>query len=107
MASLAEQIKLLVNPEPKSLDPELDEYDVTAAKTATLDEKGAAEEFLSIPSSSLRRHTVSLLEEEDAKYAGKKTSRAELLAARRNNQSDEESVSGESNEQGVERVVIV
>ena len=85
MASLdlAEQLRLLSNPEPSSFDPELDEYDVTAAKTV---EHGVEEgqEVVAVPSSALRKKTAALLGEEDVKYAGRKTSRAELLALRDN-----------------------
>lgn len=104
MVSLQEQLSLLVNPKPKSLDPELDEFDVTAAKTVKPSANEEEKEFLSAQSSVLRKTTEPLLGDEDVKYAGKKTSRAEMLAARENDnrlESDEEKLSiGENDEEG-------
>ncbi|XP_032236243.1 protein AATF isoform X2 [Nematostella vectensis] len=81
MASLVEQIKLLANPEPKSFDPEEDDYSSTKAQLVTghtdSDDNGDSTAL-----SALRRGNAPLLEDEDPKYVGRRTSRAELARLR-------------------------
>ena len=83
MASLAEQLRSLTNPEPSRFDLDEDEFDITRAqvinKECDIEElKGQNNANTSV----LRKKTVPLLQDEDKKYAGRKISRAQLEASR-------------------------
>ncbi|KAK6190449.1 hypothetical protein SNE40_002313 [Patella caerulea] len=76
MASLSEKLAKLADTTPVFHDPEQDTLDLTVAKLAEKDEK---DDGLSISTrSSLRTKATALLEEDDSKYSGKRTSRKKL-----------------------------
>ena len=83
MASLADQIRFLTNPEPSRFDLDEDEFDVTRAQV--VDKKKDLEDIKneSIPNAGvLRKKTIRLLQDEDKKYAGRKITRAQLQSWR-------------------------
>lgn len=100
MASLAEQLRSLSNPEPSHFDLDEDEFDVTRAQTIekVIEEEdvGNQKDFVG---SNLRKKTAPLLQDVDKKYSGHKISRAQLEDARRHvGSSDEEEEDGEQEE---------
>ncbi|XP_050408062.1 protein AATF [Patella vulgata] len=85
MASLSEKLAKLADTTPVFHDPEQDTLDLTVAKLAEKDEK---DDSLNISTrSSLRTKSTALLDEDDSKYSGKRTSRKKL---RNDEFSDEE-----------------
>ena len=79
MASLAEQIVLLSNPEPKRFDLDDDEFDVTRAQVIDKPNKYENTESQIVQNTTtLLKKTVPSLQDKDTKYAGRKISRAQL-----------------------------
>ena len=102
MASLSEQLRDLVNPEPTSFDPEGDNFDLTRAKLddALTHVDGVYDSFPE-RRSDLRKRIEPLLEEQDSKYAGEKVSRASLAEARGDDfEESEGEASEDQSEQG-------
>ena len=109
MASLAEQLRSLTNPEPSRFDLDEDEFDVTRAQTT---HKGAENGDIGVQTvsktSDLRKKTVALLHDVDKKYAGHKLSRAQLEASRGHvgGSDDEEEGESESDSEGTMQLVL-
>ena len=83
MASLAEQLRSLTNPEPSRFDLDEDEFDLTKAQVINKgSDLGDIKNQIESNASNLRKKTVPLLQDEDKKYAGRKISRADLAASR-------------------------
>lgn len=83
MASLAEQLRSLSNPEPSRFDLDEDEFDLTRARVVNKGtDLGDIKKQSDLSTSALRKKTVPLLQDEDKKYAGRKISRAQLEASR-------------------------
>ena len=83
MASLAEQLRSLSNPEPSRFDLDEDEFDLTRAQVVNKETNlGDIENQTVSNTSVLRKKTLPILEDEDQKYAGRKISRAQLEASR-------------------------
>lgn len=83
MASLAEQLRSLTNPEPSRFDLDEDEFDLTRAQVISKgSDLGDIKNQIESNVSNLRKKTVPLLQDEDKKYAGRKISRADLEASR-------------------------
>ena len=83
MASLADQLRSLTNPEPSRFDLDEDEFDLTRAQVINKENELQKLKGQNVANSSvLRKKTVPLLQDEDKKYAGKKISRAQLEASR-------------------------
>lgn len=92
MASLAEQLRSLTNPEPSRFDLDEDEFDLTRAQVVNKKSYLENEESESVPNiSALRKKTISLLHNEDKKYAGRKITRAQLEFSRHTIGNDSES----------------
>ncbi|XP_074610508.1 protein AATF-like isoform X1 [Acropora palmata] len=92
MASLSEQLRSLTNPEPSRFDLDEDEFDLTRAQVINKKSYLENEESESVPNiSALRKKTISFLDNEDKKYAGRKITRAQLEFARQTIGSDLES----------------
>ncbi|XP_068758251.1 protein AATF-like isoform X2 [Montipora capricornis] len=85
MASLADQIRSLTNPEPSRFDLDEDEFDVTRAQVVDKEKDLEDIKNESIPNAgALRKKTIRLLQDEDKKYAGRKITRAQLQSSRDN-----------------------
>lgn len=83
MASLAEQLRSLTNPEPSRFDLDEDEFDLTRAQVINKEcDLGELKGQNDANTSVLRKKTVLLLQDGDKKYAGRKISRAQLEASR-------------------------
>lgn len=107
MASLAEQLRSLSNPEPSRFDLDEDEFDVTRAQTIHQGaEDGDIDGQTVSTSSDLRKKTAPLLHDVDKKYAGHKISRAQLEAsrARVDSSDDDEKDELESDSEGTVRL---
>jgi hypothetical protein len=94
MASLADQIRNLSNPEPTNFDPEDDDFDTTRATLVSKDE-GEESDDKKLYYSSLRKKNNALLEDEDSKYQGRRVSRIEVAKMRGDFQESDESVDEE------------
>ena len=83
MASLAEQLRALSNPEPSRIDLDEDEFDVTRAQTIkkAIDSEDFEDQEAPVVN-NLRKKTATLLQDVDKKYAGHKISRAQLEVSR-------------------------
>ncbi|XP_027052204.1 protein AATF-like [Pocillopora damicornis] len=100
MASLAEQLRALSNPEPSRIDLDEDEFDVTRAQTIkkAIDSEDFEDQEAPV-ANNLRKKTATLLQDVDKKYAGHKISRAQLEASRGHDAgSDEEEEHDEEEE---------
>lgn len=108
MASLAEQLRSLTNPEPSRFDLDEDEFDATRAQTTNKGaEHGDTDVQTVSKTSDLRKKTVPLLHDVDKKYAGHKISRAQLEASRGhvdNSDDEEEDELGSDSEGTLKRV---
>lgn len=107
MASLAEQLRSLSNPEPSRFDLDEDEFDVTRAQTIHQGaEDGDIDRQSVSTSSDLRKKTAPLLHDVDKKYAGHKISRAQLEASRGrvDSSDDDEEDELESDSEGTVRL---
>lgn len=105
MATFAEQLRALANPEPSRFDLDDDEFDLTRAQITNRDtDVGNLEEKKFSRGNNLRKKAVTLLQDEDKKYAGRKITRAQLEVSRdQADRSDtEEESAGESEFQGTE-----
>lgn len=105
MASFAEQLRALANPEPSRFDLDDDEFDLTRAQITNKDtDFGNSEQQNVSRGNNLRKKAVSLLQDEDKKYAGRKITRAQLEVSRdqvgRSDTEDESA--GENDFQGTE-----
>lgn len=105
MATFAEQLRVLANPEPSRFDLDDDEFDLTRAHITNRDtDVGNLEEKKFSRGNNLRKKAVTLLQDEDKKYAGRKITRAQLEVSRdQADRSDtEEESAGENEFQGTE-----
>ncbi|XP_073229798.1 protein AATF-like [Porites lutea] len=105
MATFAEQLRALANPEPSRFDLDDDEFDLTRAQITNRDtDVGNLEEQKFSRGNNLRKKAVTLLQDEDKKYAGRKITRAQLEVSRdQADRSDtEEESAGENEFQGTE-----
>ena len=103
MASLAEQLRSLSNPEPSRFDLDEDEFDVTRAQTIHKEaEDGDIDGQTFSTTSDLRKKTTPLLHDVDKKYAGHRISRAQLEVSRSHvaSSDDEEEDELESGSEG-------
>ncbi|KAM7438426.1 hypothetical protein ABFA07_012045 [Porites harrisoni] len=83
MASFAEQLRALANPEPSRFDLDDDEFDLTRAQITNKDtDFGNSEQQNVSRGNNLRKKAVTLLQDEDKKYAGRKITRAQLEVSR-------------------------
>ncbi|CAH3028593.1 unnamed protein product [Porites evermanni] len=83
MATFAEQLRALANPEPSRFDLDDDEFDLTRAQITNRDtDVGNLEEQKFSRGNNLRKKAVTLLQDEDKKYAGRKITRAQLEVSR-------------------------
>lgn len=106
MASLAEQLRSLSNPEPSRFDLDEDEFDITRAQTIHKEAQEGDIDGQTVSSNSdLRKKTAPLLHDVDKKYAGHKISRAQLEASRGHDDSsdDDEEDELESDSEGTVR----
>ena len=105
MASFAEQLRALANPEPSRFDLDDDEFDLTRAEITNKDTiAGNLEEQKFSRGNNLRKKAVTLLQDEDKKYAGRTITRAQLEVSRDQagrSHTDEESAE-ENDFQGTE-----
>ena len=103
MASFAEQLRALANPEPSRFDLDDDEFDLTRAQITNKEtDVGNLEEQKFSRGNNLRKKAVT--QDEDKKYAGRKITRAQLEVSRdQAGRSDtEEESAGENDFQGTE-----